>query len=164
MIVAAFQWLKESTLGIFMAENEFAFPWIECIHVIALCITVGSILLLDFRLLGLAYKHWSLKDMSQSLLPVTWWAYAVALVTGICLLSSNALAYLANPAFLLKMTFMAIAGINMLLFHFVTNKNISDIDHITDLSLSARIAGGVSFCCWITVVGAGRWIGFISPW
>jgi hypothetical protein len=143
-------------------EGGMAFPTIECIHVLAVVIVVGVVFLMDLRLLGGGAHSPSLKRLLADAVPCTWIAFAVALVSGFLLFSSSATTYAGNPAFQLKFAAMAVAGLNMALFHRFGLKDAAAWDAEVRLPLVARIAGLVSLTCWIVVVASGRWIGFLA--
>jgi hypothetical protein len=73
---------------------------------------------------------------------------------------SNATKYLGNGYFVAKLCLIAAAGLNMLVFHFVSAGDRPRWDAQARLPLSARLAGGISMLLWIAVVACGRWIGF----
>jgi hypothetical protein len=141
-------------------ENDNLFPLIEAIHVLAISLVVGSILAVDLRLLGLAWNARPVSRVSGGILPLTWAAFGVAAISGALLLISNATKYLANGYFLAKMILIALAGVNMLVFHLIGARGQPHWDHDVRLPLTARVAGGLSILLWIAVVTCGRWIGF----
>ena len=141
-------------------ENDNLFPLIESIHVLAISLVVGSILAVDLRLLGLAWMTRPVSRVTNGILPLTWCAFIAAVVSGGLLFISNATKYLANGCFVAKMILIAIAGVNMLAFHFVGARDQPHWDSDIGPPLKVRFAGGLSILLWIAVVTCGRWIGF----
>jgi hypothetical protein len=154
------QWLENSALGQYIAASSWAFPTIETVHVIAIVTVVGSIAVMDLRLLGLASKESRVTEMSNDTLPWTWGAFVIAMISGGLLFISKATTYMVNPFFLWKMVLIAIAGVNMLVFHLITWKTVKVWDADPQLPRGAKIAGGVSLGFWIVVVFVARAIGF----
>jgi hypothetical protein len=152
------QWLGDSSVGMAVAEDWF--PKVECVHVIALALVVGTIFLVDTRLIGLTSTRLSFRAISSRLLPWTWAGFILAAITGFLLFSSNAVAYYANGAFRLKLTLMILAAVNMLYFELVTFRNVAAWDTSTKPPVAARLAGGLSLALWCGVIMTGRWIGF----
>jgi hypothetical protein len=66
-----------------------------------------------------------------------------------------------NVPFRLKMLCLLLAAVNMIVFHAVTARGLADWEHGPP-PLAARLAGAVSLLLWITIVAAGRWIGFTT--
>ena len=141
-------------------EGDNLFPLLESIHVLAISLVVGSILAVDLRLLGLAWINRPVSRVTGGILPLTWGAFAVAVISGSLLLISNATKYLANGFLVAKMTLIAIAGVNMLTFHFIGARDQARWDNDHRLPLKAQFAGATSILLWIGVVTCGRWIGF----
>jgi hypothetical protein len=141
-------------------ENELLFPWIESLHVLAVTLVLGSIALVDLRLIGVRALNRPISNISKELLPITWMAFLVAAVTGAILFTSNALSYSQNWYFISKIILLALAGVNMMCFQFIIGKNIDSWNHYQQLPLPARISGALSLTLWISIIVCGRWIGF----
>jgi hypothetical protein len=153
-------YLEGSELADTIRENDLLFPVIESVHVLAICLVVGSILVVDLRLLGLASVNRPVSRITGSILPLTWFAFAVAVVSGGLMFISNATKYLGNGYFVAKMILIAVAGLNMVVFHAIGAKDMPKWEKSARLPLRARAAGALSILLWIAVVACGRWIGF----
>jgi hypothetical protein len=141
-------------------ENDLLFPSIESVHVAAICLVVGSILVLDMRLLGFASINRPVGRLAKAVLPLTWGAFVIAASSGFLLFISNATKYLANGYFVSKMFLICAAGLNMIVFHAVTARNLPKWENQKLPPPPARLAGALSVLFWIAVVACGRWIGF----
>jgi uncharacterized protein DUF6644 len=160
MIQEFCQWLYDTPLAAMIRSNELAFPWLESVHVLAITLVLGSIAVADLRLLGLASVKRPVSQLLHEVLPVTWVAFAVALITGIAMFTSNAVEYSHNTPFQLKMLMMVLAGLNMVVFQLVTFRTVGTWDDAVKTPVGARFAGGFSLLAWISIVAFGRWIGF----
>jgi|SRR5438552_2190002 len=154
------QSLQSSPIATAIRESESLFPWIECVHVLALTLVLGSIAIVDLRLLGLGSRDRSVADTAADALPITWSAFVFAATTGALLFSSNATTYAHNFYFQIKMTLIALAGINMAIYHLFLNKEADSWQTAAATPLRARLAGGLSLGFWIAIAAFGRWIGF----
>ena len=153
-------YFESSGLADNIRENDVLFPLVESIHVVSICLVVGSIFAVDLRLLGLASIQRSVSSVTGGILPLTWTAFAVAVASGGLLFISNATKYLGNGFFLAKMVLIGLAGLNMAVFHFLGGKDLKRCENQPRLPRSARLAGGLSILLWVAVVACGRWIGF----
>lgn len=144
-----------------IAEHPWYFPAAEVVHVMAIALVVGSISLLDLRLVGLRARDIAVTRIARDVLNWTWVAFAVAVVTGLLMFISSAETYWENPFFRIKMVLIALAGLNMLLFHLGMFRSVHLWDDAASPPYGARIAGGLSLLFWIGVVTCGRWIGFV---
>jgi hypothetical protein len=149
------QWLSDTELSKALTDSVFAFPIIESVHIIAITLVVGSITILDLRLLGVASRERDPRDLIRSILPITWSAFTVAVITGCLLFAANPLTYAVNFYFRGKLVLLLIAGLNMALFHLVSQRHLERAS-----AMLPRLSGAVSLVLWITIVAFGRWIGF----
>ena len=136
------------------------FPWIESLHVLAATTVVGTIAMVDLRLLGLRSNERGVRKLISEVLPYTWTGFAVAAVSGFLLFSSSATTYAVNPFFQAKVVLLILAGINMTFFHLLPYRSIHLWDELIHPPRRAKVAGALSLCCWAAVVACGRWIGF----
>lgn len=137
------------------------FPFLESIHVIAATLVVGSILMVDLRLLGLAATRYPITTLSKELVPWSWFAFIVATITGFGMFITRAASHVLNPAFQWKAFLLVLAGLNMAYFHFRIYKKIERWDTLTATPTQLKIIGGLSLFLWSGVMLAGRWVGHI---
>ena len=142
-----------------VAESPVLFPTIESIHVLAITFVVGSIAIVDLRLLGLAGRDQKITRLTSDTLPWTWAAFGLAAICGSLLFSSNAVKYFDNIPFRAKFALMALAGLNMLVFQFLTFRGVAKWDE-SATPLAAKLAGALSLLLWVGVIACARWIGF----
>ena len=137
------------------------FPLLESIHVLAIGFVVGSILMVDLRLLGVAAVAYAASRVTSELVPWTWGAFVVAVITGIGMFMTRATAYVENPAIQMKFILLILACANMAVFQFRTFRGVAYWDVGTVPPPAARVAGAASLVLWAGVVLAGRWTGHI---
>jgi hypothetical protein len=161
MIKQFLQAMEATPWGTAVRENTWLFPTIESIHVLALVMVVGSIMVVDLRLLNLASRKRSVKELTDDVLPWTWTAFGCAALTGTLLFSSSAMRYSGIWQFEAKMCMLVLAAINMGIFHLGAFRSVAHWDQAPARPpLAARLAGGISLCIWLVIVALGRWIGF----
>jgi hypothetical protein len=157
---AVCKWLEQTPVGASVRQSLWLFPAIETVHLVGMAALLATVGAFDLRLMGVAMNGQSISGLGRRLLPWTWAAFAVQVVTGGLLFSSEATRMVRNPAFRMKMLLIALAGVQALIFQVAARRNppgrISETPRVQE-----RIAGFVSLVLWIGVVAAGRWIGFI---
>lgn len=161
-IQALLQSLQATPFAATVRENGVLFPTVEGLHVLASALVVGSVCLIDLRLLGVSAFERSIASLMRQVLPITWIAFGCAVTTGAMLFSSGAVEYFHNIAFRLKFLMLTLVALNMFFFHFFTCRGLRNWDEATTAPAAARCAGAVSLLLWIGVVGCGRWIGFVD--
>jgi len=152
--------LEASAVGTYIASSDWAFPTIETLHVIALVTVVGSIAIMDLRLLGVTSRNAQVTQISNDTLPLTWVAFGIAAITGSLLFVSKATGYVKNPYFLAKMVCLGLAGANMGYFHLTTWRTVHNWDGTMTIPRAGKIAAGLSLAFWFGVIFFGRLIGF----
>jgi uncharacterized membrane protein len=160
MIAAVLQSLQDSVIGTAIGGGATLFPWIECVHVLALTAVIGSIALVDLRLIGVVSRGRSVAQVTDEALPLTWSGFAVAVITGSLMFVSNAVAYGHNTFFLIKLALLALAGLNMAVYQGFLSRGAEHWVTAASTPLRARVAGAVSLTLWVGIAAAGRWIGF----
>ena len=113
-------WLKsleDSGLATGIRNSAYWFPCLEALHVMSLSLVLGTITVVDLRMLGLTSKGRSAERVSAELLRWTWGGFALAVLTGFVMFTTNARVYAHNTAFQIKLVLLALAGLNMLVFH-----------------------------------------------
>lgn len=158
------QTIGESSIGTTMREGATAFPWVESTHVLAIAIVLGTIAIVDLRLMGYPGHRVGARQLINYMLPFTWAAFAVAVVTGGFLLTAHSSEYVFESApFRTKMLLLVLAGINMAVFHLTAHRRIVDWDDKLPTPIAVKISGATSLTLWILVAFLGRWIGFSAP-
>jgi hypothetical protein len=136
--------LAESIRGII-----WAYPLIEILHIAGLLLVFGSILILNLRLMGLALKSESPKQMALGLAPLMWVGLVIQFISGPLLFITSSAKFYASGAFRLKLTALIVA----LIFHFTVVRKQALRDDFQQGS--ARVVGAVSMLIWLVVVFAG---------
>jgi hypothetical protein len=152
--------IEYSGIGTYIAESTWAFPTLETLHVIFFVVVLGTILVVDLRMIGATSNRFAITKAAKDTLPWTWGAFILAGITGSLIFVSKASSYMANPWFIAKMVTMALAGLNMLYFHFVTWKSVDQWDKGVATPGAVKAAGYISLVLWVGVVFFGRAIGF----
>lgn len=152
--------LQDTAIATAIREGGSLFPWIECAHVLALTLVIGSIAIVDLRLVGLASRDRGVAQITASVLPITWTAFVFAVTSGALMFISNADAYAHNLYFQVKIALLALAGLNMAVYHRFLSRAAAEWHTPAATALRARLVGGLSLCLWIAIAALGRWIGF----
>jgi hypothetical protein len=137
-------------------DTEWAFPLAECIHIGGFAIGVGSIALVDFRMLNLVLR----KETPARILRYTelWTVCALIFVlfSGFVLFLSQTSIYLINPIFPLKMYVLLAA----LIYNFTIHRKIAAMDNPP--SALRKVVAIVSLLLWVAVVFGGIFTGFLE--
>ncbi|MBT3710654.1 MAG: hypothetical protein HOH14_02620 [Gammaproteobacteria bacterium] len=162
MLETISDWLQSTWLShAFISQGLWAWPMSESLHFIGLCLLVGSVGLVDLRMLGMA-KGISVSALHK-LIPFGVAGYLLNVITGSLFVVGDADQYIFNDAFRFKMLFMFIAGINVLFFYSTAFQQTKLLGPNDEMPLPVKIMAGVSLACWIGIICAGRLITFYRP-
>jgi uncharacterized membrane protein len=154
------RWLESLQWATTLRESQFAFPVIEGAHLLGLAFIMGPVLMLDFRLVGLAWRDQPVSKVAQTFVPYSLGGAVVMFVTGIVLFCAEAVKCYQSGWFRIKVILLAAAGINALYFHTKTQSTWRAWDDRVVLPASARAAGIISLVVWAGVLLAGRWTAY----
>jgi hypothetical protein len=149
-----FGWLVNSPISHAMSAAEWVFPAVQSLHFIGFALSIGTIALVDMRLLGFGMRRQSAAELAGDLEPWTRAGIAVMLITGPLMFATDAVAYHSNPSFQFKMVCLTLA----LLFHFTIHRRAVRADAS---SIAAKLSAAVSLLLWAGVVAGGRGIAFV---
>jgi hypothetical protein len=152
-------WIGEWPGAVFVRDSGTAYLFVNAAHILGIGLIVGSILPLDLRLLGLCFRTVPLAALAPALTRTAAVGVVWAILTGLWLFSVKPAEYLANTAFLSKMALLAAALGNVALQHHSRGYRLAV--ESGKISPAVRIRAGVSAVLWLSVLLAGRWIGFL---
>ena len=132
----------------------------EGAHVLSLMLFAGTILMVDLRMLGVAFRNVPYSTLNNTVLPMTLVGFALLAVTGLLLFFANPLQYYHSVWFRAKMIFLVIAAVNIFWFHRRLQKNLSEWDERPSPPASVKIAASISLASWILVILFGRLTAF----
>jgi hypothetical protein len=148
------QWLEGSAAASAMNGPEWAFPVVESLHFIGFAFLIGTIAIVDLRLLGLGMRRQPAAQLEADLRPWTWAGLAIMLTTGPLMFSADATRYYVNPSFRIKITCLVIA----ILYNFTLHRMAARSEKP---GVAGMLAACVSLALWTSVLGAGRMIAFV---
>jgi len=150
LLIAFCKWLQATSLGNFVSSTLWAYPYVQLVHFSGLSLWVGTIVILDLRLLGLTLGRQNVSELAEQLLPWKWTGLAIAIIGGISLFSATATTYFQNPAFRIKFPLVLI-GIAFEVF--LQHKAVS-WGREGSLPIQARLVGLFDLALWLGVVTA----------
>lgn len=152
--------LEESELAIALHESMIAYPLLEGAHLLGLALSVGLLAVIDLRLIGIAFRFIPRDVLLKALRPWMLWGFVATFLTGGILFATSAVSNIGSPAFLSKLVFIVLAGINALWFEFwIVRQDGNGIDPARRQSRE-RLAGVFSLTLWALVIVTGRLIAY----
>lgn len=156
MLLPFFEWCEDTAIGHAIRDSSWLFPAIESVHLLALALIGGAVLIVDLRLLGLGLRRQPVAQMARDAEPWLIGGLLVMLATGILLFTSESIKCYYNTAFWVKMTMLPLA----MVFTATVRRRVAAADERRVGPVWGRLVGLFSLSLWFTVGAAGRWIGF----
>ncbi len=153
-------WMETSALGQLMRDSVWLFPMAEILHFIGLSLLIGSVMIVDLRLLGI------IRDMSfhaaYKFLPISLLGFGINMTTGVLFCFTDPFRYYPNIAFRLKMLLVLLAGLNALWFKLSVYPLTMKTPDKVDIGVVTKIVAVLSLLFWFAVIVMGRMIPYLE--
>lgn len=133
---------------------DWAFPFLECVHIISFAFSIGTIAFVDVRLLGLGFGQQTSGKLLKNTNILSATGLIVVVVSGLLLFSTDPLHYYHNGAFRFKIICLILAVI----FNFTIHRRVAL--QARSASVATRLAGAASLLLWVGVVFGGVFYSF----
>jgi len=158
MNLSIFAWISDTPVAAWVISSAYIWPILECIHFVSLCVLIGSLLVIDLRLIGFYRERCA--SMVKFLIRLSLMAFIANFATGLLFFAGNTFKYIDNVAFEIKLVLMMAAGINAL-FYKVRLGHLVDTEEVSWGSISV---GYLSLLLWGGVIICGRMITFYATY
>jgi len=156
-LLPIFKWFDTSWMGSVVRDSRWVFPAIEAVHIVALALLFGALLMLNLRLLGVTFTNKPVARLARELSPWVFCSLVIILTSGFLLFASEALKAYASVPFQVKMLFLFAA----IIYHYTVYRRVTRADEAHRSRAWSAIAAIVSIVLWLGVAIGGRGIGFL---
>jgi len=154
------QWLEKTPWSIALHESLWVYPIVESVHVLTLCLFLGTAVMLDLRLLGATMRRVPVSEVVRRILPWTAAGFALMVISGALLFYAVPVRTYLNIFFRLKIVMLVAAGLNVWVFHSTVYRRVAEWDLDPVPPRGARVVAGLSLALWAAIVVAGRMIAY----
>jgi hypothetical protein len=137
-------------------SSELAFPTLECFHIVGFALSIGTIAIVDFSLLGVGMRRLTPAQLAKDTWLWTLCGLVLMFFSGLLLFSSDPDMYYLNWPFVIKMVFF----VSAVIFHYTVHRKAVSSD--TPPS-NGKLVAWVSLALWAGVIFGGIFIGFVYP-
>jgi hypothetical protein len=157
-IVSALEWLAGLAWTTAIRESGPGAAMLQTAHVVSTVVFAGLVIMMDLRLVGLAFTHAPSAQIQRRLFPWQMAGFVPSMATGLLLFCVDPLRYYVNTLFWVKLALLALAGLNALAFHLTTYQTADRWDEDPNATRKAHLAGAFSLLLWSAIIVAGRLI------
>jgi hypothetical protein len=154
-LLNAFHWFEATRIGTYGRHSTYFFPSVEVVHLFGLTLLLGTVLVLNLRLLGAIMPRPSIPEIARATAPLLWTGVALALGSGLLLFLAEAVKCYYNVAFWYKMGLLISAVVFQLTVHQKLKVASGPSTGFT------KSTAAVSLVLWFGVAVAGRAIAFV---
>ena len=142
------EWLSQTAASLTIQSHEWVIPTIQSVHIVAICAVVGSALMIDLRILGLAWRDQTVPDTDARFGPWLWGALGLLLLTGVLMIVGEPPRELLAVSFWMKMALVAF-GVGA---------------HVTLRRRPGKALAAATLGVWVCVIVLGRLIAYDYVW
>jgi hypothetical protein len=157
------QWLQMTDWATYLRSSAYTYPIILSSHLTGIALFAGAILVTDLRILGAVLRNQPVADVVDQLRWPKRIGFLIVATCGFLLFSAKAEEYYYNTFFRIKLTLFALVIIHALLFRGSVYNNAAALDQARRMPAKAKTAAALSLMLWVSIVCAGRGIGYIEP-
>ncbi|WP_218835580.1 DUF6644 family protein [Streptomyces sp. SA15] len=157
---SVFSWLEDSWFSEVVRGTAYLYPVLESVHIIGIALLIGPAAAFDLRLLGLGRRTLRVTTAAHHLLRLSHLGFVIAAVTGVAMFVPGAGLIADRGSAPWKLGLILLAGLNILIFHRRTYRNVADWDMEQPTPVAARLAAIVSLTSWSGVTIAGRLLAY----
>ena len=154
------QWLQDQPLTTSWRESAWGYPAIETSHVVTIIMFAGFVMMMDLRLVGMAFRETPFSYIQSRLFPLQMVGMVLSSITGTMLLVIDPMRFYNNIFFWIKVVMLVVAGVNAIAFHRTTYKSVAAWDRDVRAPFPARMAGAASLVLWSGIIVSGRLIAY----
>jgi hypothetical protein len=151
-----FHWIQNTPWATSLRQADLLFPLIEGSHILALSFSVGLILMLDLRLLGIAFRSEPVSKIMSQVMPWALPGFAVMFVTGLLLFLAQAEKVYTNHYFRVKVLMLLLLGLNAAFYQYKYYPRMGEWDKSEAAPAGPRAVAIVSLVLWMAVIVCGR--------
>jgi len=158
-------WLATTSPSVFIQEhNAWTIPAIQSVHIVGIALVMGSVLMIDLRILGLAWADQTLRQTTRRFGPWLTGSLWLLLATGLLMVIGEPVRELVTFSFWLKMTLVAIGALVAVLFQRALRRHERQWEDTLVHRPSVKALAIVTFLVWACIIVLGRLIAYDHVW
>ena len=163
MLLSLALWIQATDFFTYLRGSGYVYPSILSLHMVAIALFGGMILLTDMRLLGLAMNKRPVADLVDQLRVPKRYGFLLVAACGLLMLGCKAEEYYYNAFFRAKVALLILIAVHALIFRGRVYNKAAEFDRAGRVPGIAKLAAGLSLLLWIGIACMGRGIGYIEP-
>jgi uncharacterized membrane protein len=151
MLLHFCRWLQNNSFIALVNGTAWTAAALEIVHYFSMFILVGSMVIVDLRVLGLVGRRQNATQLADRLFPWIWASLALNVLSGFFMFAGSATAYYRNDIFYDKMTVFLLA----IVANLIVQKKMRAWNQLPAMPAWAKLIAVVSIGLWIGAIIAG---------
>ena len=158
-------WLSTTSPSVFLQEhNTWAIPTIQSVHIVGIGMVMGSVLMIDLRILGWGWMDQTLQQTTSRFGPWLTGSLWLMLATGILMVIGEPVRELVTFSFWLKMALVAVGTIVATTFQRTLRRHEQHWEESLVHRPSIKALAILTFFIWACIIVLGRLIAYDYVW
>ena len=153
-------WLEDSTVGIWVAKSIWGYPVVLSSHAVGMAIVVGTVMMINFRILGFA-RNVPI-TLFANLSVIAWIGVALNFLSGLALFSGDPTKFFYHPVFWIKISLITFGALSVWLALRIIGGITRSTKDMLEAPVKAKVLAGISAVFWPAAIIAGRLIAYIE--
>jgi hypothetical protein len=163
MLLSLALWIQATDFFTALRGSAYMYPIVLSIHMVAISLFGGMILMTDMRLLGWAMRRHPVADVVDQFRMPKRYGFLLAAVCGVLMLGCKAEEYYYNAFLRAKLLLLILVAVHALVFRGSVYGKAAEFDRTSRIPMEAKLAAALSLILWIGIACMGRGIGYIEP-
>jgi uncharacterized membrane protein len=151
MLLHLCRWLQDNSFIAVVNGTSWMAAALEIVHYFSMFILVGSMMIVDLRVLGLVGRRQDAAELADRLFPWIWVSFAVNFLSGFLMFAGSAASYYQNDIFYDKVAIVLLA----IVANVIVQQRMSKWNRLPAMPASAKVLAAVSIVLWIGAIIAG---------
>jgi uncharacterized membrane protein len=145
------RWLQDNSFIAAINGTSWIAAALEIVHYFSMFILVGSMVIVDLRVLGLVGRRQDATELAGRLFPWIWISFALNFLSGFLMFAGSATSYYRNDVFYDKVVVVVLAIVT----NIIVQQRVSRWNRLPAMPASAKLLAAVSILLWIGAIVAG---------
>jgi uncharacterized membrane protein len=151
MLLHLCRWLQDNSFIAAINGTSWTAAALEIVHYFSMFILVGSMVIVDLRVLGLVGRRQDATDLAGRLFPWIWISFGLNFLSGFLMFAASATSYYRNDIFYDKVAVIVLAIVT----NIIVQQRLSRWNRLPAMPASAKVLAAVSIVLWIGAIIAG---------
>ena len=151
MLLHLCRWLQDNSFIAAVNGTSWTAAALEIVHYFSMFVLVGSMVIVDLRVLGLVARRQDAAQLADRLFPWIWISLALNFLSGFLMFAGSAASYYRNSIFYDKIIVILLA----IVANIIVQQKVRKWDQLPAMPAWAKLLAVVSIGLWVGAIIAG---------